>query len=155
MLRRTILMSVLAVLVLLLIWNPPVLAHHGAALWKTDEITLKGTVVDYSWRNPHVLLIWNVKDDSGNVVKWTGELASPESMMADDGMTKDTFKPGEELVLLVRQAKTGTPNSVIDQIKRADGTTVMRYSRQAGSQNYAGALPPEDKAHADAEKPKN
>ena len=155
MLRRLLPVAVLAVLVVLPIWNPPTMAHHGAALWKNDEITLKGTVVDYSWRNPHVLLTWNVTDDKGNVVKWTGELASPESMMADDGMTKETFKPGDELILLVRQAKTGSPNSVIDQIKRPDGTTVMRYSRQAGSQNYAGALTPEDKARADANKPKN
>jgi hypothetical protein len=155
MLRRLLPVVVLAITVVLPVWNPPVLAHHGAALWKNDEITLKGTVVDYSWRNPHVLLTWNVTDDKGNVVRWTGELASPESMMADDGMTKDTFKPGEDLILLVRQAKTGSPNSVIDQIKRADGTTVMRFSRQAGSQNYAGALTPEDKARADENKPKN
>ena len=155
MLRRVLPIAVLAVAVILPVWNLPLFAHHGAALWKTEEITLKGTVVDYSWRNPHVLLSWNVKDDSGNVVKWTGELASPESMMADDGITKDTFKPGEELILIVRQAKTNAPNSVIDQIKRADGTTVMRYSRQAGSQNYAGALTPEDKARAEANKPNN
>ena len=146
MLRRTLLVGVVMAIAALLTWNPPVFAHHGAAVWSNTEITLKGTVVDYFWRNPHVLLTWNVTDDKGNVVKWTGELASPESMMADDGMTKDTFRPGEELILLVRQAKTGSPNSVIDQIKRADGTTVMRYSRQAGSQNYAGALSPEDQA---------
>ena len=146
MLRRTLLVGLVIATGVLLTWGPPALAHHGAALWTDKEVTLKGTVVDYFWRNPHVLLTWNVTDDKGNVVKWTGELASPESMMADDGMTKDTFKPGEELILLVRQAKTGSPNSVIDQIKRADGTTVMRYSRQAGSQNYAGALSPEDQA---------
>lgn len=144
--RHTLIGAALIAMVTLLIWNPPVLAHHGAALWTDKELTLKGTVVEYSWRNPHVLLTWDVKDDNGMVVRWTGELASPESMMADDGMTKDTFKPGDELVLIVRQAKSGSPHSVIDQIKRADGTTVMRYSRQAGSQNYAGPLTPEDKA---------
>ena len=150
MLRRSLPVAVLMAMAVWLTWNPPALAHHGAAVWSNTELTQKGTVVDYFWRNPHVLLTWNVTDDKGNVVKWTGELASPESMMADDGMTKDTFKPGEELILLVRQAKSGTPNTVIDQIKRADGTMVMRYSRQAGSQNFAGALPPEDQA-----KPKN
>jgi hypothetical protein len=146
MLRRTLVIVGFTAMIGFLTCNAPVSAHHGAAVWTTTELTQKGTVVDYFWRNPHVLLTWNVKDDQGNVVKWTGELASPESMMADDGMTKDTFKPGEELILLVRQAKSGTPNTVIDQIKRADGTVVMRYSRQAGSQNYAGALTPDDQA---------
>jgi hypothetical protein len=107
---------------------------------------MKGTVVEYKWMNPHVMLIWNTTDSDGKVVKWTGELASIESMMADDGWTKATFKPGDELVLTVRQSKVGTPTSVIDQIKRADGTTAMRYSRQSGAQNYAAPLSAEDQA---------
>jgi Family of unknown function (DUF6152) len=117
-------------------------------------------VVDFVWRNPHVLLVWTTKDDSGKAVQWTGEVGSPESMMADDGWTKQTFKPGDELILVLRPAKSGVPNGVIDQIKRADGSVVMRYSRQAGSGNYAGQLSKEDqekrdKAAAEAEKPKN
>jgi hypothetical protein len=139
---------------------PPVLAHHGNAAWSPNEVTLKGTVVDYSWRNPHVLLVWTTKDESGKAVQWTGEVGSPESMMADDGWTRETFKPGDELVLILRPAKSGVPNGVIDQIKRADGTVVMRYSRQAGSGNYAGPLTKpdqerRDKAAAEADKSKN
>lgn len=112
--------------------NRPVFAHHGTALWQAAEVAQKGTVVQYVWRNPHVLVIWSVKDDTGKDVQWTGELASPESLMADGGMTRDTLKPGDEVVIYVRPAKSGAPNSVIDQIKRADGTMVLRWSRQAG-----------------------
>ena len=143
---------------ILLTLSKPALAHHGTATWSTNEVTLKGTVVEYIWRNPHVLLVWSTKDDSGKVVQWTGEVASPESMMADDGWTKETFKPGDELILVVRAAKSGAPNSVIDQIKRADGTVAMRYSRQAGAQNYAAPLSKEDEERrnkaAEAEKSK-
>ena len=160
MLRAMLRVAVLAAVILLPMLTSPVLAHHGNAAWSTTEVTLKGTVVDYVWRNPHVLLVWTTKDDSGKVVQWTGEVASPESMMADDGWTKQTFKPGDEIVLVLRPAKSGVPNGVIDQIKRADGTVVMRYSRQAGSGNYAGQLSKEDqekrdKAGAEADKPKN
>ena len=160
MLRCMPMIAVLAGIALLPILTSPVLAHHGNAAWSTNEVTLKGTVVDYIWRNPHVLLVWATKDDSGKVVQWTGEVASPESMMADDGWTKQTFKPGDEIVLVLRPAKSGVPNGVIDQIKRADGTVVMRYSRQAGSGNYAGPLTKEDqerrdKAAAEADKSKN
>jgi hypothetical protein len=160
MLRRILLIAVPAAILLLLTLTSTVLAHHGNAAWSTSEITLKGTVVDYVWRNPHVLLLWSVKDDGGKTVQWTGEVASPESMMADDGWTKETFKPGDELVIVVRPAKTGVPSAVIDQIKRADGTVVMRFSRQAGSQNYALPLTKEDqerrdKAAAEADKAKN
>jgi len=158
MLRRMPMVAVLAGIALLPMLTSRVLAHHGNAAWSTDEVTLKGTVVDYIWRNPHVLLVWTTKDDSGKVVQWTGEVASPESMMADDGWTKQTFKPGDEIVLVLRPAKSGVPNGVIDQIKRADGTVVMRYSRQAGSGNYAGPLTKEDQERrdkAEADKSKN
>lgn len=160
MLRAMLLVAVLAAVVLSPMLTSPVLAHHGNAAWSTNEVTLKGTVVDYSWRNPHVLLVWTTKDDSGKAVQWTGEVGSPESMMADDGWTRETFKPGDELVLVLRQAKSGVPNGVIDQIKRADGTVIMRYSRQAGAGNYAGPLTKtdqerRDKAAAEADKSKN
>ena len=145
MLRRLLAISALAAVGLLPFSNPA-FAHHGAATWGATETTMKGTVVEYRWMNPHVMLIWNTTDNEGKVVKWTGELASIESMMADDGWTKATFKPGDELVLTVRQSKVGTPTSVIDQIKRADGTVAMRYSRQAGAQSYALPLTPEDQA---------
>jgi hypothetical protein len=160
MLRGMLLVTLLAATILLPTLPPPVQAHHGNAAWSTNEVTLKGTVVDYVWRNPHVLLVWTTNDDSGKSVQWTGEVGSPQSMMADDGWTKETFKPGDELVLILRPAKSGVPNGVIDQIKRADGTVVMRYSRQAGSGNYAGSLSKadqerRDKAAAEADKSKN
>jgi len=160
MLRNLLFPAVLFLAILSSALTPPVLAHHGNAAWSTEEVTLRGTLVDYSWRNPHVLLVWTTKDDSGKTVQWTGEVGSPASMMADDGWTKDTFKPGDELILIFRPAKSGVPNGVIDQIKRADGTVVMRYSRQAGAANYAGPLTKDeqerrDKAAADADKPKN
>ena len=160
MLRAMLMVAVLAAIVLSAMVTSPVLAHHGNAAWSTNEVTLKGTLVDFVWRNPHVLLVWTTKDDSGKAVQWTGEVGSPESMMADDGWTKQTFKPGDEIVLVLRPAKSGVPNGVIDQIKRADGTVVMRFSRQAGSGNYAGPLTKEDqerrdKAAAQADKSKN
>jgi len=158
--RTGLVVAILAPFVLSALSASTALAHHGNAAWSTNEVTLKGTLVDYVWRNPHVLLVWTTKDDSGKSAQWTGEVASPEAMMADDGWTKGTFKPGEELVFVIRPAKSGALNSVIDQIKRPDGTFVMRYSRQAGSGNYAGALSKEDqerrdKAAPDADKPKN
>ena len=112
--RAMLVVGVLAALILLPILASPVLAHHGNAAWSATEVTLKGTVVEYLWRNPHVLLTWTTKDDSGKTVQWTGEVASPESMMADDGWTKETFKPGDEIVLTLRPAKSGVPNGVVD-----------------------------------------
>jgi uncharacterized protein DUF6152 len=154
--RMTVTPSLVAMIVFLIL-NRPVLAHHGTALWSPDEVTLRGTVVEYVWRNPHVLVIWDVKDDKGNVVQWTGELASPETLMGDGGMTKSTLKPGDEVIMYVRAAKSGAPHSVIDQIKRADGSMVLRWSRQAGGTDEERAARDRARAARDAEasKPKN
>jgi hypothetical protein len=148
MLRRTLVIAALLAMVAVFpMLNLPALAHHGTALWSNNEVTLKGTVVEYTWRNPHVLVAWSVTDDKGNVVKWTGELASPESLMADGGLTKDTLKPGDEVIMYVRPAKSGAPNSVIDQIKRGDGSMVLRWSRQSGGFGGGAIRPdPDDKA---------
>lgn len=126
MLRRMLMIAVLVVMVVSAMLTSPVLAHHGNSAWSSNEITLKGIVVEYVWRNPHVLVVWSVKDDSGKVVEWTGEMLSPESMMARAAMTKDTLKAGDEIIAIVRPAKSGAPNSAIDQLKKADGTTVIR-----------------------------
>jgi hypothetical protein len=124
-----VIMALLAIAVLAA--NRPLLAHHSTAAYSPNEITLKGTIVEYDWGNPHVLVVWDSKDDSGTVVRWSGELASVASLLAD-GMTKDSLKPGDDVIMTVRPAKAGTPHSVIDQIKRGDGTMVLRWSRQGG-----------------------
>jgi hypothetical protein len=154
MLRRMLVIAALLVAVAAFpMLNLPAVAHHGTALWSNNEVTLKGTVVEYTWRNPHVLVAWNVTDDKGNVVKWTGELASPESLMADGGLTKATLKPGDEVIMYVRPAKSGAPNSVVDQIKRGDGSMVLRWSRQAGGSDADRAA--RDKAREAADKANN
>ena len=124
MVRRTLMMAVPMVLSFAML-NSPALAHHGNSSWSPNQVVQKGTVVSFTWRNPHVLVVWDVKDDTGNVAEWTGELASPETSMAQGGMTKDSLKAGDEVIMYIRPAKSGARNSNIDEIKRADGTVVI------------------------------
>ena len=131
MLRRMLMIAVLVVIVVLPMLTSPVLAHHGNAAWSSNEITLKGAVVDYVWRNPHVLVVWSGKDDSGKVVQWTGQLLSPSSMMARAAMNKNTLKAGDEIIAIVRPAKSGAPNCTIDELKKADGTTLVKMGGTA------------------------
>src|ERR1051326_7186017 len=54
-------------------------AHHSRAHYGTDETTTTGTVIEYKWRNPHVFVVWEVKDQSGKSTQWVGEMASVTS----------------------------------------------------------------------------
>lgn len=141
MLRRTLMIAVAVVMVVFPMLNAPVLAHHSNANYdQKNVINLKGTIVEYDWGNPHVLIFWDVKDDSGKVVRWTGDLASVESEQAD-GLTRHTLKPGDEVIMTVHPAKDGSPHSLIVQMRRADGTMILAQ-RTHGAQPGGGYGPP-------------
>jgi hypothetical protein len=106
-------------------------AHHSAALFEDSEVASRGVVAEVIWRNPHVLLYWDVKGTDGKVVRWVGEMASVSSIQAD-GLRRDTLKPGDEIIIAYRPAKAGTPDSVIGAILRPDGTIVLPWGRQGG-----------------------
>src|SRR6201987_5954852 len=74
-------------------------AHHSRAHYGKEESTTTGTVVEYKWRNPHVFVVWDSKDQTGKTTQWIGEMASVTSMIAD-GMTKDSLKPGDQVTVI-------------------------------------------------------
>ena len=108
-------------------------AHHGRAGYDTAENgkVVKGVVTEYRWLNPHVFILWNAKDDKGNTVTWTGEFSSPSSMLSE-GMSKSSFKPGDEIAVTVIPAKGGTPYGLVLKIVRPDGKVVVDLSERRG-----------------------
>src|SRR3984885_1694619 len=93
----------------LLAVSAPVFAHHGGAAYETDKIiTVKGTVTDYIWSNPHVFVKVDVKDAGGNVAHWIVEAQNPVSML-QIGWSENTFKAGDEVEINAMPAKNGNP----------------------------------------------
>lgn len=87
----------------------PLFAHHGGAAYDTDKtVTVKGTVTDYIWANPHVFVKVDSKDDAGNTVHWIVEAQNPVSMM-QISWSKNTFKPGDQVEIDAMPAKNGNP----------------------------------------------
>jgi hypothetical protein len=59
----------------------PLAAHHGAASFDTTrELTLKGSVTEWIWANPHCFLKFDAKDDTGTVRNWAVEVSNPTDM---------------------------------------------------------------------------
>jgi hypothetical protein len=106
-------------------------AHHSVAGYDTQkEVTQRGTVVEYNWKNPHVFVVWSVKDQNGKVTQWTGEMNSPTSMM-QVGMNRTSLKPGDEIVLVINPSKTTNPLAIIRKINMADGKLIVdRFTPQ-------------------------
>jgi hypothetical protein len=108
----------------LLAVSVPLFAHHGAASLDTAKrITVKGTVTEWSWANPHCYLKFDVKDDTGNVVHWATEASNPSDMV-NLGWSKQTFKPGDEVTVTFIPVKNGQPVGRIQQVVLANGQTL-------------------------------
>jgi len=87
----------------------PLSAHHGNAAYDTEKkITLKGTVTQWFWANPHCVLQFDATDDTGQVVHWGAETENPTTM-THSGWTKTSFKPGDEVTVTVITVKNGKP----------------------------------------------
>jgi hypothetical protein len=93
-------------------------AHHGSVVSydKNKMITVEGTVTEFRWRNPHVYVMYDVKDAEGNVVNWGAETHSPIVCENQDGWTKATLKPGDKITISVFPSKIGTSRGLLAKI---------------------------------------
>jgi len=104
------------------------IAHHGTANYNTDnQVTVKGTVTDFEFNNPHVLIYMQGKDDSGKIVKWEGELTSPNHL-SRAGWKKDTIKPGDVISFT---GHTGTSTENFGWVQELRGRYVVVRDRDA------------------------
>lgn len=84
-------------------------AHHGNAAYDlTKPVTLKATVTEFVWSNPHVQIYFDVKDDKGNIVHWASETVSP-GLLSRAGWSKNELKPGDQITITVGPSKNGAP----------------------------------------------
>lgn len=102
----------------LLVVSGPVFAHHGAAAYEVGKTTtLNGTATNFEFVNPHVLISMDVKDESGKVTNWKGELTSP-NRLERAGWTKSTIKPGDKLTMTGGIAKSGASTMWINKLTK-------------------------------------
>ena len=112
----------LVVSLLLLLAAGPLLAHHGEANYDTDKVvSVKGTVTDFRFINPHVQIFLDVKTESGHIEKWSGEARSPSMLVRIGGWSKDTLKPGDVITASGFRAKNGSNVLRLSKIVLTDG----------------------------------
>jgi hypothetical protein len=115
--RLDILIAATALLVL----GIPLWAHHGNAAYDTDNpITIRGTVTEFSWTNPHVQIYLDVKSDKGNVVHWSVETYSPGKLVRA-GWSKESVKAGDVVSINLIPAKSGAPVGFLHKLVLPDG----------------------------------
>ena len=105
---------------------PSTSAHHSGTLYDREHpITLTGTVTGYKFFNPHVHIIFDVKDDKGTVTSWTAEGGPPRNAFRQ-GWTRDALKGGETVTITGFPYKDG--QKIMDILKAVGpGTLVLQY----------------------------
>jgi hypothetical protein len=99
----------------------PLAAHHGGASFDVGkEVTLKGTVTEWIWSNPHCFLKIDVKDASGGVTRWVVETQNPTTM-TQGGWSRRMFTPGDEVTVTLEPYKNGAPIGLVRSVVLPDG----------------------------------
>ena len=99
----------------------PTFAHHGTAAYDTKTIvTVKGTMTDFRFINPHVQLYFDVKNDKGEVEKWQAELTAPNKLTRA-GWSKHTLTHGDSITASGYVSKNDPHTMWIDKLIGPDG----------------------------------
>jgi Family of unknown function (DUF6152) len=110
-------------------------AHHGSAVYDTTKpVVLKdATITKFIWANPHCIVMFDAKDQGGNVAHWAAEAGSP-SALGLIGWTKNSVKPGDVITAYVFQSKTGSSVGRLNKIVLSDGSSLKDSA--LGDQKY-------------------
>ncbi len=115
----------IAELVFLLSIAGSAFAHHGTANYDmTKVVTLKGTVTDFQFINPHTLILFDVKNDKGVVEHWQAEATSPNHLVRT-GWTKDIIKAGDQITISGFRAKNGSAVMRFQKMVLANGQEIV------------------------------
>jgi len=110
-----------AAIVAVLLVCGPVFAHHGNAAYdEKNPITVKGTVTEFAWANPHVQIYFDSKDEKGNLIHYSVETLSPGKLVRA-GWGKDSLKAGDFVTVTLDPAKTGAPVGFLRKLVLENG----------------------------------
>ena len=127
----------------------PVLAHHSTAEFDyTKTVTIKGTVKEVQWTNPHSFIQVMVPGTDGKSVQWAVEIGSP-SINYDLGWKKDSLKAGDQVTMTLAQARNGRPYATLRVATTTDGRQLLGSAANVGKvidpatgRRYDAAKPP-------------
>jgi hypothetical protein len=106
----------------------PLSAHHSWPVNMSQLVTVKGTVVDFAWENPHPMITLDVRTDDGKMEKWL--VGGPAiNRMEANGWTKTSVKPGDVLTGIGYQFTDGQKILRLERVVFADGKEMRLYGR--------------------------
>ena len=106
----------------------PLSAHHSWPITRDRLVTVKGTVIEFKWANPHPMMTLEVQANDGRTEKW--EIGGPAIIrMESNGWTRTTVKPGDVITGIGYQFADGQKIIRLERVVLADGKELRLYGR--------------------------
>ena len=124
------LLATSAGIALLLMVAAPIFAHHGTSAYDTTKLTtIMGTVTDFQFNNPHVMISVETKDDKGKVEMWISEANSP-NVLTRHGWDRDIIKKGDQITIIWYRPKNGAKTLRLQKVVLSNGQELDPNSLQ-------------------------
>lgn len=115
-----------------LLISAPTFAHHSFAMFdQKKQVTLKGTVREFQWTNPHAFIHIEVPNSSGGAQLWQVELNSPNNLKRQ-GWKSTSLKAGDVVTLVLNPLKDGSKGGLFVAAKLPDGSVLGDPTRAGG-----------------------
>ena len=103
-------------------------AHHAWPVSYERLVTVKGTVTEFRWGNPHPMITLEVQAANGQKEKW--EVGGPAiNRMEANGWTRTTLKPGDVITGTGYQFSDGQKIVRLERVIMPDGRELRLYGR--------------------------
>jgi len=102
-------------------------AHHNmSAMFDFNQrFTETGTLSKVDWRNPHIYLTVDAKNDQGQLEPWSFEGPPPVFFRTREFSREDFEKSlGKEVTVEASRARDGSKAGLIRELKLADGRVI-------------------------------
>ena len=118
-----------AVVVVMLVAGSSLGAHHSWPVNFSNLVTVKGTVTEFTWSNPHPMLGLDVRTADGKTEKWA--VGGPAiNRMEANGWNRTTLKPGDVITAIGYQFADGQKILRLEKVVMADGKEMFLYGRR-------------------------
>ena len=106
----------------------PLSAHHSWPISYDRLVTVKGTVIEFKWANPHPMMTLEVQANDGRTEMW--QIGGPAiNRMEANGWTRTTVKPGDAITGIGYQFADGQKIVRLERVVLADGKELRLYGR--------------------------
>ena len=106
----------------------PLSAHHSWPVSYDKLVTVKGTLLQFTWANPHPMMTLEVQTNDGRTEKW--QVGGPAiNRMEANGWNKTTVKPGDTITGIGYQFADGQKIVRLERVVLPNGKELKLYGR--------------------------